>query len=53
MDVGSMAITGLVASDIDISGMITQLAQIRRKPVALLEQKQAPVSYTHLRAHET
>ena len=40
MSAGSMAISGLVARDIDISGVITQLAQIKRKPVLLLEQKQ-------------
>ena len=44
MNVGSMAISGLVASDIDISGVITQLAQIRRKPVQLLEQQQSVAS---------
>ncbi|MGI5817240.1 MAG: flagellar filament capping protein FliD [Armatimonadota bacterium] len=41
MNIGSMAISGLVARDIDISGVITQLAQIKRRPVELLEQKQS------------
>ncbi len=40
MDVGSMSISGLV-SDLDINGIITQLGQIRRRPVELLEQRQA------------
>ncbi|MGC9319479.1 MAG: flagellar filament capping protein FliD [Armatimonadota bacterium] len=38
MGVGSMSITGLIASDVDIQGIITQLAQIKRRPVELLEQ---------------
>jgi len=41
MDVGSMSITGLVASNIDIQGIITQLGQIKRRPIQLLEQRQA------------
>ncbi|MEA3402303.1 MAG: flagellar filament capping protein FliD [Armatimonadota bacterium] len=37
MGVGSMSITGLIASDVDIQAIITQLAQIKRRPVQLLE----------------
>lgn len=40
MNVGSMSISGLVASNIDIEGIITQLGQIRRRPVQLLQQEQ-------------
>ncbi|MGM0494933.1 MAG: flagellar filament capping protein FliD, partial [Armatimonadota bacterium] len=41
MNVGNMAISGLIASDVDISGVITELAQIKRKPVELMEQQQS------------
>ncbi len=41
MDVGTMAISGLIARDFDIEGVITQLAQIRRRPVALLEERKS------------
>ncbi len=40
MSVGDMAISGLVASNIDIEGIITQLGQIRRRPVQRLELEQ-------------
>ncbi|MGD9494913.1 MAG: flagellar filament capping protein FliD [Armatimonadota bacterium] len=40
MNVGSMSITGLV-SDLDISSIITQLGQIRRRPVQILEQRKS------------
>lgn len=39
MQVGSMSITGLI-SELDVDSIITQLGQIRRRPVALLEERQ-------------
>lgn len=39
MQIGGMSISGLI-SDLDVSGIITQLGQIRRRPVALLQQRQ-------------
>lgn len=40
MNIGNMAISGLVASNIDIQGIITQLGQIRRRPVEVMKQEQ-------------
>ncbi len=40
MDIGRVSMTGLV-SELDVDGIITQLGQIRRRPVQLLEQHQA------------
>jgi len=40
MDIGNVSMTGLV-SDLDVDGIITQLAQIRRRPVQLLQQRQS------------
>ncbi|HUS81431.1 MAG TPA: flagellar filament capping protein FliD [Armatimonadota bacterium] len=39
MDVGAITVTGLV-SDLDIAQIITQLAQIRQRPINLLIQRQ-------------
>ena len=41
MNVGNISITGLIARDFDIQAVITQLGQIRSKPIALLESRQA------------
>ena len=38
MDVGPITVSGLV-SDLDISQIITQLAQIRQKPIDQLTQR--------------
>lgn len=43
MDIGSVTYSGLI-SGLDISGIIAQLAQIRQRPIAVLQEKQ--VSYT-------
>lgn len=40
MQVGGMSITGLI-SELDVNSIVTQLGQVRRRPVALLEQRQA------------
>ena len=41
MNVGNISITGLIARDFDIQEVITQLGQIRSKPIALLQDQQA------------
>ena len=40
MDVGAITITGM-ASDLDISGIITQLAAIKQRPITLLTAQQS------------
>ncbi len=39
MDVGAITISGL-ASDLDIAGIITQLAEIRQRPIDMLAERQ-------------
>lgn len=44
MNVGSMSISGLISRDFDIQSVITQLGQIRSRPISLLEAEQAKQS---------
>lgn len=51
MNVGSMSISGLIARDFDIQAVITQLGQIKSRPIKLLEAKQARYAQ-RLAAHQ-